>query len=114
MQHTVHHEEGDLVVDRACVRRRLPLRHCGADDDIAQQQGHIARIRGRPVGATTDRLAVQHDLGLGRVDREREHIGGPGLAHVEFVQLGHLGLADEQQRQLGQPAHTLRPQYLGG
>ena len=48
-----------------------------------------------------------HHLGFGGIDRECQHVGRSGLAHVAVVELGHLALADEQHREFGKAAHPL-------
>ncbi len=90
MQRAVHEQ----VLDR----RSLGLGVGGADDDVAK----LAR------NALGQRLA--------HVEREREHVGGLGLAAVGGVQPRHLGPADHGQADLalGHPLRLERRREDGG
>ena len=113
MQDAVNNQQRQLVVHRPCVLWRLALSNSRTQHDIAEQQRHVAWVWRRSIGAATRWHAVQHNFGLDRVDRERQHIGGARAAHVFLVQFGHLAFGHKQQRQLGEPANAFRAQHVG-
>jgi hypothetical protein len=79
VQDAVHEEQPHLSgrVVRVVARRDL-----GRDHDVAEHQ---------------DAVLVTIVL----VERERQHVGRPGLTQVALVQLGDLVGGDERHRQLG-------------
>ena len=113
VQDAMHDQQGELVVDRARVVRRLSLGDSRTQHHVTQKQRHVARIGRRTIGTTARWHSVQHDLGFDRVDRKRQHIRGPGCSHVFFVQLSHLAFGHKQQRQLSKTTNAFRAQYVG-
>jgi hypothetical protein len=88
VQHTVHHEQCELVVERPGVRRALGDRHGRADDDVTEQYGNV------------DEWLVVHG--------KREHVGWTILTHEAEIQFGDLGAIDEGQREFARPAFLIR------
>ena len=90
VEHAVHDEERELVVERAGVVGRLLAGDVRADHDVAEQHRHVA--------------CRQRSSSSSVVERERQHVGRAVLAHVLGVQGGDLVAVDERQRQLAAAA----------
>jgi hypothetical protein len=91
VQDAVHAQQRQLVLGLVAGPFRLFGGDLRAEHHVAEQ----ARIGARLLpGARLGRPELIH--------REREHVGGAGLAHPAFVQLGHRAFVDEQHGQFGQ------------
>lgn len=113
VQDAVNDKQRKFVVDRARMFWRLPLGNCRAQHHVAEQQWHVTGVGRCSIGSTTRGHAVQHNLGLERVDRERQHVCRATTAHMFLVQLSHLAFGHKEQRKLGESANAFRAQHVG-
>ena len=103
---------------RACRRvGRLAGGDGRADRHVAEQDRHLGEVGRRAVGAPARRRRPAPCRRIG-VDREGQHVGRTGVAHEAPVQLGDLGLADEDSdssaRPRTPPARTRGPAPASG
>ena len=87
VQKTMHDQQGDLVVKSAGMFGRVTESHCGADDDVAEQDGGVFGFRGQP-RAGTSRIRRPPAFYRLLVDRERQDVRRAVLAEEPAVQLG--------------------------
>ena len=92
VEHTVHDEQGEFVVEGAVMDRRVCARvlgrvargHRRTHEDVTQQQWH----------------AQGEWLVVSGVERKRQHVGRSVFAHVLLVEHRDFLFVDEPQRQL--------------
>ena len=113
VQHAVHDEQRELVVERRTVLGRLRLRHGRTHHDVADQRRRLAALAGRTrtAAALVGLAAGQHEV---VVHREREHVGGPGSAQELLVELGDRGAIHEEERELRGAGHLLLVDHQAG
>src|SRR5689334_1659786 len=87
VQHTVDHEERELVVGAHPALRSLADRDAGADHDVSQQRRRVARL-GRRARAATALIGLASRRRELVVDREGKHVGRTAGAEEALVELG--------------------------
>ncbi len=114
MQDAVHDEQGDLVIERAGVVRRVGCRHFGTDHEVAQQQREVFAIGAASLRAGPTFVGPPAALGELAVDRERQHVGGAVGGHEVAVESGNGDGVHEQNGQLDIAGDSLGRQHLLG
>src|SRR3954453_22395474 len=111
VQHAVHDQQGQFVLEGAGVVGGVAVRHRGTDHDVAQQRRHVVGLAGKVAG--TAAAGVRGTTALHRflVDREREHVGGSVLAQEALVEVRDGVLVHEQQGDLRIRVHALGRQH---
>ena len=97
VQCPVDQQQGDLVVVGAGVVRGVGPCDLAAHHDVADE-ANSRRVARLEVGVV--------------VDRERQHVGGAGPAHVLGVEGGHLGDVDEHDGGLRRSGDALGRQHV--
>jgi len=113
VENTMCHEQRKLVVDVSCMGRSLSICNCRTHDDVTQQQRMVVGVDLGPVGATRDTTRPRSLIDDNRVNGKRQDVGGPVLGHVDLVHLGDRRFVDEEDAELGGPAHPLGHEDVG-
>jgi len=111
VQHSVHQQECQFVVERARMPRSLIEGHGGTDHDVSQQQRQVAEVRRRLVRTLALRPRTRCAHGLDHVEGKCQHIRRTRLAHVLRVQVRHGLAIHVDHRHLGRSRHPLVAQH---
>jgi hypothetical protein len=114
VQHSVCHEQSQLVIEAAGMFGGLSLGHRRAQHDVTQQQGVIVTVGLRTVGPARNVTGSGRIVDQYGVDGERENIRRPDFVHVNPVQFGDHILVDEQETQFGRATDPFGRQDAGG